>query len=151
MDLTYQKYFPNPHFLRIKYYFGHIFLYSFKVKLSKGKCSCISSPQQGFKCQLRYCEVISINIFCRIPNSKVLANQGIKSKLLPGPLTYLSAWVGLCASSPQQGFKCQLRYCGMGPFNISCKIPNSNVLVNYQSNILTRPLTHCSTWSNYVP
>jgi hypothetical protein len=33
-----------------------------------------------------------------------------KSKELPGPLTDLSAWVGFCTSSPQQGVKYQLWY-----------------------------------------
>jgi hypothetical protein len=35
---------------------------------------------------------------------------GFKSKVLPGPLTDVSAWVGFCTSSPQQGVKFQLWY-----------------------------------------
>jgi hypothetical protein len=41
------------------------------------------------------------------PSIKVLDHMGIKSKVLPGPLTDLSAWVGFCTSSPQQGVKYQ--------------------------------------------
>ena len=43
-------------------------------------------------------------------DGKVLAHLEFKSKVLPGPLNDLSAWVGFCTSSPQQGVKCQLRY-----------------------------------------
>ena len=43
-------------------------------------------------------------------DGKVLAHLEIKSKVLPGPLTDLSAWVGFCTSSPQQGVKYQLCY-----------------------------------------
>jgi hypothetical protein len=35
---------------------------------------------------------------------------GFQSKVFPGNLTDLSAWVGFCASSPQQGVKYQLWY-----------------------------------------
>jgi hypothetical protein len=35
---------------------------------------------------------------------------GYKSKVFPGNLTDLSAWVGFCTSSPQQGVKYQLWY-----------------------------------------
>ena len=45
-----------------------------------------------------------------IKDGKVLANLGLKSKVLPGPLTDLSAWVGFCPSSPHQGVKYQLWY-----------------------------------------
>jgi hypothetical protein len=38
-----------------------------------------------------------------IKNGKVLDHLGFMSKVLPGPLTDLSAWVGFCTSSPQQG------------------------------------------------
>jgi hypothetical protein len=43
-----------------------------------------------------------------IKDGKVLAHLEFKSKILPGPLTDLSAWVGFCASSPQQSVKYQL-------------------------------------------
>jgi hypothetical protein len=43
-----------------------------------------------------------------IKDGKVLDHLGLKSKVLPGPLTDLSAWVGFCTSSPQQGVKYQL-------------------------------------------
>jgi hypothetical protein len=36
-----------------------------------------------------------------IKDGKVLDHLGLKSKVLPGPLTDLSAWVGFCTSSPQ--------------------------------------------------
>jgi hypothetical protein len=43
-----------------------------------------------------------------IKDGKVLAQLGIQSKVFSGPLTELSAWVGFCTSSPQQGVKYQL-------------------------------------------
>jgi hypothetical protein len=36
-----------------------------------------------------------------IKDGKVLDPLGLQSKVLPGPLTDLSAWVGFCTSSPQ--------------------------------------------------
>jgi hypothetical protein len=44
----------------------------------------------------------------QISNGKVLAHLGIKSKVLPGPLTDLSAWVGFWTSIPEQGVKYHL-------------------------------------------
>jgi hypothetical protein len=41
-------------------------------------------------------------------DGKVLCHLGIKSKVFPGPLTDLNAWVGFCNSSPQQAVKYQL-------------------------------------------
>jgi hypothetical protein len=41
-------------------------------------------------------------------HGKVLSHSGLNSKVFPGPLADLSAWVGFCTSSPQQGVKCQL-------------------------------------------
>jgi hypothetical protein len=41
-------------------------------------------------------------------DGKILSNLGFKSKVLPWPLTELSAWLGFCTSSPQQGVKNQL-------------------------------------------
>jgi hypothetical protein len=43
-----------------------------------------------------------------IKEDKVLDQLEFKSKVLPGPLTDASAWVGFCTSSPQQGVKYQL-------------------------------------------
>jgi hypothetical protein len=40
-----------------------------------------------------------------IKDGKVLDHLGFQSKVFPGPLTDLSAWVGFCTSSPQQGVK----------------------------------------------
>jgi hypothetical protein len=39
-------------------------------------------------------------------------DPGCQSKVLPGPLTDLSAWVVFCTSSPQQGVKYQFLYFG---------------------------------------
>jgi hypothetical protein len=77
---------------------------------------CTSSPQQGVKYQLLYLNFalwrgVSITSHEQyIKDSKVLDHLGFLSKVLPGPLTDLSAWVGFCTSSPQQGFKYQLYY-----------------------------------------
>jgi hypothetical protein len=43
-----------------------------------------------------------------IKDGKFLNHLGLKSKVLPGLLTDLSAWVGFCTSSPQQSVKKQL-------------------------------------------
>jgi hypothetical protein len=43
-----------------------------------------------------------------IKDGKVLAHLGFKSTIFPGTLPDLSAWVGFCTSSPQQGVKYQL-------------------------------------------
>jgi hypothetical protein len=43
-----------------------------------------------------------------IKNGKVLDHLRFKSKVFPGSLTDLSACVGFCTSSPQQGVKYQL-------------------------------------------
>ena len=43
-------------------------------------------------------------------DSKVRAHLGFMSKVLPGPLTDLSAWIAFCNSSSQQGVKYQLSY-----------------------------------------
>jgi hypothetical protein len=39
-----------------------------------------------------------------IKDGKVLDHLGFKSKVFPVSLTDISAWVGFCTSSPQQGF-----------------------------------------------
>ena len=41
-------------------------------------------------------------------DGKVLSHTGFRSNFLLGPLTDLSAWVGFCSISPQQGVKYQL-------------------------------------------
>ena len=71
-----------------------------------------------------------INISCKIPNDKALVHLEFKSKVLPGSLYYLSAWLGFRTSSPQQCINCQPRYWwgGVGSINISCKIPKCKVL-----------------------
>jgi hypothetical protein len=52
---------------------------------------------------------VSFNIPLKyIKDGNVLDHMGFKSKVLPGPLADLSAWVGFCTSSPQQGVKYQL-------------------------------------------
>ena len=43
-----------------------------------------------------------------INDGKVVDHLWFMLKVLPGPLTDLSAWVGFCTSSPQLGVKCQL-------------------------------------------
>jgi hypothetical protein len=43
-----------------------------------------------------------------IKDCKVLDHLGFRSKVLPGSLTDIGAWVGFCTSSPQQGVKYQL-------------------------------------------
>ena len=94
---------------------------------------CTSSPQQGVKNQHWYLIFFlwmgALLIFHEkyIKDSKVLDHLWFMSKVLPGPLTDLSAWVGLCTSSPQQGVKYQLWYlivfyeCGVS-INIPWKI-----------------------------
>ena len=77
---------------------------------------CTSSPKQGVKYQLWYLNFVlwrglSINISYKyIKDDKVLAHLRFKSKVLPGPLADLSAWVGFSTSSLQQGVKYQLWY-----------------------------------------
>jgi hypothetical protein len=94
----------------------------------------------------------SINIPCKIPDCKVLTHLGFKSNVLPIPLTDLSAWVGFCTSSPQQGLKCQLRSNkiggGGGFINIPCTISDGKVLAHlrFKSKVLPRHLTDLSAW-----
>ena len=73
---------------------------------------------------------------CTILEDKVLVHFGFKSKVLPRPLADLSACVGFCTSSPQQGVKFQLRYRAVGLIDISCKTPNGKVLVHFKSKVL---------------
>jgi hypothetical protein len=64
----------------------------------------------------------SISIQWKIPNGKVLAHLGIKSKVLHRALNDISAWVGYCISSPQQSIKCQLWY-----FNLFFQLISRNL------------------------
>jgi hypothetical protein len=69
---------------------------------------------------------VSINIPQKyIKNGKVLAQFGLRLKVLTGSLTDLSAEVGKCTTSPQQGVKYQLRYlktnCEGGLYKYSTK------------------------------
>ena len=68
-----------------------------------------SSPRQGVKFQPRYWGMAPRNISCKIPKGKVLAHLELRSKILRRLLTDISAIVGFCTSSPQQGVKCQLK------------------------------------------
>jgi hypothetical protein len=43
-----------------------------------------------------------------IKDGKFLDHLGLKSKVLPGPLTDLGVWVGFCRSSSQQSVKYEL-------------------------------------------
>jgi hypothetical protein len=43
-----------------------------------------------------------------IKDGKVLAHLEFRSKVFPGPLADIRAWVGFCTSRPQQGVKYQL-------------------------------------------
>ena len=59
--------------------------------------------------------------------AKFFSHLGFKAKVLLVPLTDLSAWVGFCTSSPQQGAKYQLWYLdiylgGGGAINTPWKI-----------------------------
>jgi hypothetical protein len=77
---------------------------------------CTSSPQQGVKYQLWYLILfygggsLLISREKYIKDGKVLDHLGLRSKILAGPFTDLSVWVGFCTSSPQQGVKYQLWY-----------------------------------------
>ena len=68
---------------------------------------CTSSPQQGVKYQHWYLiffyggGALLISHEKYIKDGKVLDHLWFMSKVLPGPLTDLSAWVGFCTSSPQ--------------------------------------------------
>ena len=97
---------------------------------------CTSSPQQDVKCQLRLGRGGGLyNISYQIPIGKVLAHLEFKWKVLPGSWKYISAWVGFCTSNPHQGVKFQLRFCGVGSMNISCKIPNGKILSSAAKHI----------------
>jgi hypothetical protein len=67
-----------------------------------------SSPQQGVKYQLLYFDFFCISHEKLATDGKVLSHFGYTSNVLPELLTDLSAWMGFCTSSPQQGVKYQL-------------------------------------------
>ena len=110
---------------------------------------CNSRTQQSVKCQLPYWEEVSTNIPCTITKGKVLAHVGFSSKVSTMPSTDLTAWVGFSNSSPQQSIKWQHRY-RRGSINISCRIPNGNILAHwwFKSKVLPRPL---SVWCDSAP
>ena len=125
---------------------------------------CTSSPQQGAKYQLWYLKnkivkggSLWLSHEKYIKDGKVLAHLGLKSKVLSGPLTDLSAWVGFCTSSPQQGVKYQLWYlicfCGGGSLWISHEkyIKYGKVLAHlgFKSKVLPGPLTDLSAWVGF--
>ena len=95
---------------------------------------CTSRPQQGIKYQLWYLGFFggkagggegAINIPWKIAEGRQSSfSLGLRSNVLPGPLTDLSAWVGFSTSSPQQGVKYQLWYLDFGgdPIDIPWKI-----------------------------
>ena len=87
----------------------------------------------------------SINIQWKIPNGKVLAHLGIKSKVLSRPLTDLSAWVGFWISSPEQGFKYQLWYLNIflwrGVYKYPMKISERQSSKFLPTWVFPRPLT----------
>ena len=57
----------------------------------------------------------AINIPWKIAEGRqIFSHLGLKSKVLSEPLTDLSAWMGFCTSSPQQGVKYQLCYFDFG-------------------------------------
>ena len=80
----------------------------------------------------------------KIPNGKVLAHLGFKSKIFPGSLTDLGTCVRFCTSSPQQGVKYQLRYLDSFFFGwgecmyIPWRISNGKVLAHlgFKSKVL---------------
>ena len=90
-------------------------------------------------------------------DGKVLAHLVFQSKVLAGPLTDLSAWVGFCTSSPQQGVKYQLWYLiffyGGGSLWISHEkyIKDGKVLdhLEFKSKVLHGPLTDLSSWVGF--
>jgi hypothetical protein len=101
---------------------------------------------------------VSINIPWKyIKDGKVLDHLGIKSKVLTGSLTDLSALVGFCTSSPQLGVKYQLWYLiffyGGWSLLISHEkyIKNGKVLDHLliKSNVLPGSLTDLSAWVGF--
>ena len=94
-----------------------------------------------------------------IPNCKILAHLEFKSKVLPGPLTDLSAWVGFCNLYPTAGcqiatltFEKKMRGVG-GSLWVSHEkyIPNGKVLayLRFQSRVFPMPLTGLCVWVGF--
>ena len=82
-------------------------------------------------------------------DSKVLSHLGLRSKVLPEPLTDWSTWVGFCTSSPHKGIKYRLCYLDFlwGHKHIPWKIAKgrqSFSLLGIRSNVLHVPLTDLS-------
>jgi hypothetical protein len=70
----------------------------------------VQKPTQGLKSVKGPGNTFDVNLKWSeefIKGGKVLDHLGFKLKVFPGPLTDLSAWVGFCTSSPQQGVKYQ--------------------------------------------
>ena len=95
-----------------------------------------------------------------IKDGKFLDHLGFKSKVFPGPLTDLIAWVGFCTSSPQQGVKYQLWYViffmeGGGSLWISHEkyIKDGKVLdhLGLNSKVFPGPLTDLSACLGFAP
>jgi hypothetical protein len=82
---------------------------------------------------------------------------GFQSKVLPGPLTDLSALVGFFTSSPQEGVKYQLSYLiffyGGGSLLISHEkyIKDGKVLAHlgFMSKVFHGILTDASAWVDF--
>ena len=88
-------------------------------------------------------------------DDKVLSHLGLRSKVLPGPITDLSIWVDICTSNPHQGVKYQLWYLEFfwgDPINIPWKLATDGKVLSQlglRSNILSRPLTDSSGFWGY--
>ena len=126
-------------------------------------CVHTSSTQQDVKYQLWYLKKKlwkggrrSIDISWTIPNDKVLAHFGIRSKVLPRGLTDIGAWVGFYTASPQQGVNYQLWYLiffgsRRGSINIPWTIPNGKIHAHLEikSNVLPGPLIVLCVWAGF--
>ena len=79
----------------------------------------------------------SINIPCKIPNSKDVFHMGFTSKVLPGPLTDSIPWVGFCTQAHSKVSNVNFNI-GWGSINIPCNISNGKVLAHmgFKSKVL---------------
>jgi hypothetical protein len=89
---------------------------------------CTSSPQEGVKYQLCYMDFFGghpIYNPCKIDNGRQSPSHlQLRSKVLPGRLSDISAWLGFCTSSRQQGVNYQLWYLDFllgGPYKYHMK------------------------------
>jgi hypothetical protein len=88
-------------------------------------------------------------------NGTVLSHLGFKCKVLPGPWTDLSAWVGLYTSNPQQGVKYQLCYLDLFWRIIFIShekmTQNSKVIshLGFNSRVFPEPLTDIGAWVEF--